>query len=146
MIRRALFDLFDGLIHRSGLVAALAVAALAMVGHTVGLSGQGGTGQGGSTDPPPHAQAPAEQPKSQVFRAGVDIVSLNVTVVDGQNHYVTDLTENEFSVFEDGAKQELSFFNRTNLPIALSLLMTRAPAWSSGWPPRRRRPSASHRS
>ena len=26
-------------------------------------------------------------------------------------------------MFEDGAKQELSFFNRTNLPIALSLLI-----------------------
>ena len=51
------------------------------------------------------------------------MVSLNVTVVDGQNHYVTDLEQGDFSVFEDGAKQELSFFNKTNLPIALSLLI-----------------------
>jgi Ca-activated chloride channel homolog len=58
-----------------------------------------------------------------VFRAGVDVVSLNVTVVDGQNHYVTDLDQAEFSVFEDGAKQELTFFNHGNLPIALSLLI-----------------------
>ena len=61
--------------------------------------------------------------KSQVFRAGVEMVSLNVTVLDNQNRYVTDLAENDFSVFEDGAKQELAFFNRTNLPIALSLLL-----------------------
>jgi Ca-activated chloride channel family protein len=59
----------------------------------------------------------------QIFRAGVDVVSLNVTVVDAENHYVTDLSEKDFSVFEDGAKQELIFFNRTSLPIALSLLI-----------------------
>lgn len=61
--------------------------------------------------------------QSQVFRAGVELVSLNVTVTDSQNRYVTDLTEADFSVFEDGARQELSFFNRSNLPIALSLLL-----------------------
>jgi Ca-activated chloride channel family protein len=51
------------------------------------------------------------------------MVSLNVTVVDSQGRYVTDLTQDDFAVFEDGAKQELSYFNRTNLPIALSLLI-----------------------
>ena len=61
--------------------------------------------------------------KSQVFRAGVELVSLNVTVLDSQGRYVTDIEQGEFSVFEDGAKQELTFFNRTNLPIALSLLI-----------------------
>lgn len=69
------------------------------------------------------AQARAAQEPSQVFRAGVEMVSLNVTVTDGQGHYVTDLTQDDFSVFEDGAKQDLAFFNRTNLPIALSLLI-----------------------
>ena len=67
--------------------------------------------------------ASGAQEKPQIFKAGVDVVSLNVTVVDGQNRYVTDVTEQEFSVFEDGQKQELTFFNRTSLPIALSLLI-----------------------
>ena len=63
------------------------------------------------------------QEKPQVFRAGVELVSLNVTVTDSTGRYVTDLEQDDFSVFEDGAKQELSFFNKTNLPIALSLLI-----------------------
>jgi Ca-activated chloride channel family protein len=67
--------------------------------------------------------APAGQDKSQVFRAGIEVVSLNVTVVDSQSHYVTDLEQSDFSIFEDGAKQELNFFTKTNLPIALSLLI-----------------------
>lgn len=66
--------------------------------------------------------APQKQPQ-QIFRATVDVVSLNVTVVDGENHYVTDLEEKEFTVFEDGARQELMYFNRTSLPIALALLI-----------------------
>jgi Ca-activated chloride channel homolog len=70
------------------------------------------------------AEATADgQEKPQVFRAGVELVSLNVTVIDSQGRYVTDLGEADFSVFEDGAKQELTFFNRSNLPIALSLLI-----------------------
>jgi len=70
---------------------------------------------------PPGQTAPASQGPS--FRAGVELVSLNVTVSDAASHYVTDLQQDEFQVFEDGAKQDVTFFNRTNLPIALSLLM-----------------------
>src|SRR5687768_2153644 len=68
-------------------------------------------------------QAAAQPEKPQIFRAGVELVSLNVTVTDAQGRYITDLDQADFSVFEDGAKQELSFFNKTNLPIALSLLI-----------------------
>jgi Ca-activated chloride channel family protein len=66
------------------------------------------------------ASANRQQPS---FRAGVEVVSLNVTVTDGTNRYVTDLDSAEFSVFEDGVKQEVSFFNRRQQPIALSLLL-----------------------
>ena len=65
----------------------------------------------------------AQQEKPTLFRANVDVVSLNVTVVDSQSRYLTDLTEDDFTVFEDGTQQQLQYFNRTNLPIALSLLI-----------------------
>lgn len=61
----------------------------------------------------------AQQP---AFRAGVDLVSLNVTVMES-THYVTDLEQKDFSVFEDGVKQDVTFFNKGNLPIALALLL-----------------------
>ena len=57
------------------------------------------------------------------FKAAVDIVSLNVTAMDPSNHYVTDLEEKQFSVFEDGVKQDLSFFTRKQQSIAMSLLL-----------------------
>jgi VWFA-related protein len=69
------------------------------------------------------AQQEGAQPQSPAFRAGIDIVSLNVTVTDGVNHYVTDLDEPDFQIFEDGVRQEVSFFSRRQQPIALSLLL-----------------------
>ena len=67
------------------------------------------------------AQGTAQQ--EPAFRAGVDLVSLNVTVTDRDNRYVTDIDAERFQVYEDGALQDISFFSRTQLPIALSLLM-----------------------
>jgi Ca-activated chloride channel family protein len=57
------------------------------------------------------------------FRAGIELVSLNVTVSDPNGHYVTDLEQGDFNVFEDGMKQDVTFFTKTNLPIALALMM-----------------------
>src|SRR5688572_416443 len=62
----------------------------------------------------------AQQP---AFRWAIDVVSMNVTVTDATNKYITDLTEKDFEIFEDGVKQDLTLFNRTNLPVALSLLI-----------------------
>ncbi|HZM63341.1 MAG TPA: VWA domain-containing protein [Vicinamibacterales bacterium] len=76
--------------------------------------------------PPPAAPASPQSTADRQrpsFKAGVDIVSLNITVTDGANHYVTDLEEADFSVFEDGVKQKLTFFSRRQQPIALSLLL-----------------------
>ena len=70
----------------------------------------------------PTTQGGAAQ-QGPAFRAGVDLVSLNVTVADAAGHYVTDLSQEDFSVFEDGAKQDVTFFSKTNLPIALSLML-----------------------
>ncbi|HSL24227.1 MAG TPA: VWA domain-containing protein [Vicinamibacterales bacterium] len=59
----------------------------------------------------------------QRFRTGIDVVSLNVTVTDGTNRFVRDLTQDEFEVFEDGARQDITYFSRSQQPIALALLL-----------------------
>ena len=71
------------------------------------------------------AAAPAQPQGAQgpSFRSTIDVVSLSVTVVDGANHYLTDLDQPDFTVFEDGTKQDLVYFNRRAQPIALSLLL-----------------------
>ena len=69
------------------------------------------------------ATAIAQEPDQPAFRTGVDLVALNVTVTDENDRYVTDIDVEGFQLFEDGAQQEVTFFTRTQLPIALALLM-----------------------
>lgn len=64
-----------------------------------------------------------QPPQPPSFRTGVDVVSLNVTVTDGQERFVTDLTQDDFLLYEDGVLQETTYFARRQLPIALALLM-----------------------
>ena len=70
-----------------------------------------------------HASAQPQTKQAPSFRTTIDIVSLNVTVIDGANRYLTDLEQSDFSVFEDGVKQDLVFFTRRPQPIAMSLLL-----------------------
>jgi Ca-activated chloride channel family protein len=69
------------------------------------------------------ATAVAQQPDQPAFRTGIDLVSLNVTVTDGDNRYVTDIEQPSFQLYEDGALQDITFYTRTQLPIALALLI-----------------------
>ncbi len=59
----------------------------------------------------------------QVFRGGVDVVSLAVTVMDKDGRYVSGLDRARFQVFEDGVLQEIVYFSREHQPIALTLLI-----------------------
>jgi Ca-activated chloride channel family protein len=80
-----------------------------------------GRSQPPAGQPPGSPTAPSQQ-QSQVFRAGVELVSLNVTVTDG-TRYVTDLSKEDFEVFEDGALQTVTFFARGVQPVALAVLL-----------------------
>jgi Ca-activated chloride channel family protein len=61
-----------------------------------------------------------QQPK---LRSGIELVSLNVSVTDPEGSYVTSLEQADFEVFEDGAKQSITFFSRKQQPIALAVLL-----------------------
>jgi Ca-activated chloride channel homolog len=56
------------------------------------------------------------------FRGGVELVSLNVTVMDGLK-YVTGLEQADFEVYEDGARQDITQFSAIQEPIALAILL-----------------------
>jgi Ca-activated chloride channel family protein len=71
------------------------------------------------------ATVAAQQPidSGAAFRAGVDLVSMNVTVTDRESRYVRGLGQDDFAVYEDGVQQGISFFSQSQLPLALSLLL-----------------------
>jgi VWFA-related protein len=53
------------------------------------------------------ALSPQQAP---VFRAGVDLVNVGVTVTDKRGVLATDLAADEFEIYEDGRKQEIRYF------------------------------------
>jgi VWFA-related protein len=65
-----------------------------------------------------HAQAPAP-----VFRSQSDIVQLHVNVFDGHSDAVTELTKDNFLVFEDGRNQPITFFSSEDVPVAVGLVL-----------------------
>jgi VWFA-related protein len=50
-------------------------------------------------------------------------VPLNITVTDGSKQFVKGLTKADFAVFEDGVEQAVQFFEATETPLDLILLI-----------------------
>jgi Ca-activated chloride channel family protein len=66
--------------------------------------------------------APAQQP-DDVVRTETSLVQLNVGVVDPRGRAVTSLSRNDFTVYEDGVKQQILHFEPTDSPFSLVLLL-----------------------
>jgi len=72
------------------------------------------------------APASAQEAASQapVIRTQVNLVNLFVTVRDKNKRIVTDLTQQDFKLEEDGQGQQIAFFSKeVTLPITLALLL-----------------------
>ncbi|HSL20927.1 MAG TPA: VWA domain-containing protein [Vicinamibacterales bacterium] len=72
------------------------------------------------------AQTPAAQAAEQqtpVFRSGAELVALSVAVVDQAEHFVRGLDAGDFAVYEDGVRQNVSFFAASDVPLDLILLL-----------------------
>ena len=71
---------------------------------------------------PGHAQGRATPPPI-TFGAEIEVVNLNVSVTNAVNQFVPGLKGPDFAVFEDGIRQELTYFNHEDLPISLVLVI-----------------------
>ena len=77
------------------------------------ISGVAVTGQDGGAQ----SAAPAAQQPAVTFRAEVNYVEVDARVVDAQGNFVTDLTQNDFQILEDGKPQQVSVFSLVNIPV-----------------------------
>jgi VWFA-related protein len=76
-------------------------------------------------------QAPAQPQKPAVFRAGIDLMQLDVTVLDKDGRPVRGLTKEDFTLLEDGKPQTIEGFTAIDLPDAVH----DGPVWSRDVPP-----------
>jgi VWFA-related protein len=81
--------------------------------------------------PPAANSAPPAQQQQQtlrpdetpIFTSDTRLVVLPVTVADKNGHLVTNLTQGQFQVFEDGVPQQIRVFKREDVPISLGLII-----------------------
>jgi Ca-activated chloride channel family protein len=69
------------------------------------------------------AGAKAQGPDEPVERVETNLVILNVGVADHKGQSVTDLSQRDFSVYEDGVKQPIVSFEPAASPFSLVLLL-----------------------
>jgi VWFA-related protein len=64
---------------------------------------------------------PQELPAT--FRSEIDVVALSIVVTDGKQNFVGGLIADNFAVFEDGVRQDVSFFAAGEVPLDLAILL-----------------------
>ena len=74
------------------------------------------------------ALAAQQTPQTPVFRGGITIVPLTVTVLDKDGKPVTDLTQDDFTILEDGKKQQIKTFFAETLKAQEPVSEVGAPA------------------
>jgi Ca-activated chloride channel homolog len=79
--------------------------------------------QGENVNPQVPSTPPQNEEGQFVFKKRVEEVVLHAVVVDQQNHLVSGLSRDAFSVYEDGKPQKMTSFRRENVPLALGILV-----------------------
>ncbi len=106
--------------------AATTCGLLFLMGMTLSASGPQAPPPAGAGQPPtsqakppaaPQPPATGQQPaqvQPPIFRAGVNVVRVDVIVTDKQGDVVTNLTKDDFEVQEDGKPQTVDLFKLVN--------------------------------
>jgi len=71
----------------------------------------------------PQTKPPASHDEVPTFSSTTRIVVLPTTVVDKNGHLVTDLTQNQFTIYENGVVQPITKFKREDVPVSLGLII-----------------------
>lgn len=80
------------------------------------------TGSDTTTIAPPK-EASKNKDESYTFKAQVEEVVLYATVVDPKNRQINNLTKDQFMVFEDGQRQQITSFRREDVPVSVGIVI-----------------------
>jgi VWFA-related protein len=87
----------------------LRLAGIAVLALSTGLGAQAPTAPAAPQAPAPQAPSGTQAPKSQAtFRVAIDFVTTDVIARNQQDQFVADLTKNDFEIYEDGVKQDIT--------------------------------------
>ena len=70
--------------------------------------------------PPPASGNSGEEP---TFRSDTRLVVLPISVADKNGKLITNLTQQSFKVFENGAEQPIKLFKREDVPVSIGIII-----------------------
>ncbi len=100
---------------RAAVIYLLACAAVLIASSRSSLAQQGG----GAFAPAPPLKGAEDKP----LAISTDLVSLRVSVTDKKGRFVPGLDRDAFAVYEDGVRQEISFFSDQDAPSAVGVVL-----------------------
>jgi hypothetical protein len=74
-------------------------------------------------EPTPESTTGDEPRDVETLRINTNLVTVPVIATSSEGNYIPDLRQNEFSVSEDGVKQDLAFFATVSAPFHVVLLL-----------------------
>ncbi|HKP71229.1 MAG TPA: VWA domain-containing protein [Pyrinomonadaceae bacterium] len=75
--------------------------------------------------PPPPASKPTED---EVVRVETNLVTTPVSVLDRSGRFIGNLRKRDFKIFEDGKAQEVTYFQSSEQPFTVILLIDTSPS------------------
>ena len=100
----------------------IALTAVLFIPMVLSLS-FGSRAQSKQSSPTPTPTTSPKPTEEEVIRVNTELVSLTATVTDKNGRYRADLKQSDFTVYEEGAKQELAYFNTGDrVPISLGII------------------------
>src|SRR5687768_14398748 len=69
----------------------------------------------------PQATPPDDEPKGPI-KIQTDLVTLTLTVTDLYGRYVSGLTKNAFTIYDNNQVQDITFFSDSDAPVSLGVL------------------------
>jgi Ca-activated chloride channel family protein len=67
--------------------------------------------------------AAAQNQEGFTFRSGVELVNVTTTVTDDDGRFVSGLRKEDFTIYEDGARQEITQFSNERVPVSLGIVL-----------------------
>src|SRR5215217_5440776 len=98
------------------LVIALALTAVFAQSKRAGQRPQ-------QTQPQPEATPPAEPDEMETLKTETDLVTVPLIATDRSGLFITDLTQEEFTISEDGVPQQIAFFGKVAAPFHVVLML-----------------------
>src|SRR4051794_3124833 len=81
------------------------------------------TNQQPQQQPQPAATPPPEPEEMETLKTDTDLVTVPLIATNRDGLYITDLTQEEFKIMEDGVPQEIAFFGKVAAPFHVVLML-----------------------